>query len=78
MTDDARELRRRRRAEVAFHALGEHHGNVKEAAQSRGMAESTFRRWVSVYCEINGYETPFEAAWHRNLSISPDLVESNQ
>lgn len=63
MTDTGRESRRRRKAEMAFHALGKHRGNTKEAARDQGIAETTLRKRVAEYCELMGYLTPFEAAW---------------
>jgi transposase-like protein len=62
MSDEARELRRRRRAERAIRALGEQ-GNPKKAAADLGVAESTLRKWVAEYCEINGFETKEQAIY---------------
>jgi transposase-like protein len=62
VTDHERETRRRRKAEIAIRSLTEH-GNPKRAAADLGIAESTLRKWVAEYLELNGYETVVQAAY---------------
>jgi transposase-like protein len=68
VTIQARELRRRRRAERAIRALGEQ-GNPKKAAADLGVAESTLRKWVAEYLELNGYESTFQALYRLNPEV---------
>ena len=65
MTDTARRNRRIAVTRVAFEALGRHRGNAKAAAASIGLKERTLRDQVAEYCDLMGFLTPFEAAWHR-------------
>lgn len=65
MTDEARQKRRLAVTRVAFEALGKHRGNTKAAAADIGLKERTLREQVAEYCELMGFLTPFEAAWHR-------------
>lgn len=62
MTDDARQQRRRRKAELAFRALTAQ-GNPKKAADHLGIAESTLRKRITDYLLLNGFDTVAQAAY---------------
>jgi DNA-binding NtrC family response regulator len=76
VTDEAREHRRRIKAEFAFHVLGKHKGNPKAAAKALGISVTTLTRRVTDYCEIHGYATTFDAAYHSKPENLDEIVQS--
>jgi hypothetical protein len=60
----ARLERQLRHGEAALRLLGDHRGNVKTAAKAAGLSRGAFRARIATYCELKGYLTLFEAAWH--------------